>query len=96
MGKKEEDLKALREWEATDPKNVEKALVDEIIESMMDVIRDEDTHPGLKIRAAEVILEHFKKDKGSIPEDLRNFSMMELSEMQLLKIIKERSKSGKN
>lgn len=83
------------DWKNADPENSEDT-VEEIVESLMGVIRDEQAHPSLKIRSAEILLNHFKQDKLSLPPNLNGLNASDLSELQLIKIIKERSKSAKN
>lgn len=82
------------EWNAADPNNADD-LVQEIVDEMMDVIRDDKTHAGLKIRAAEILLAHFKKNPGDLPDNLKDASVEDMSELQLLKFIKERTRSAK-
>jgi hypothetical protein len=69
-------------------------IEEEVLAELLELFRNEETFPSLKVQISKIILEHLKKDKSNLP--LIPDDVNAMTDSQLLKIVKERSRAKSN
>lgn len=69
-------------------------VVQEVIDALAEVIRDEDESTTNKLAAARVLLDHYNAKKSNLPPDLNSKQVLEMTDAQLVEVITKRSKGA--